>query len=142
MSKYQNVKDWLSKYEPIKGWIYFNSVPVVYGATVMNTVPGDRQLRTFIDGSKEVEFVFGIEMVKLYDTGTSDINVDSMEEVDNFANWIEVNKTYPNMGEYTTVTRVEVLSNIPSVLVDTKQGLAKYQFQVKITYKDETEVLR
>lgn len=146
MNLYEQISNWIIEYQPLNNWIYFNATPVNPGAVSMNSVAGDRVVRKFIDGSKQKEIIFAIVMISQYDpTGTSSVNLDAMNEVNNFSEWIDeqmVNKNFPEFKETDFIEKIEVLSNVPSMLVDTQQGLAKYQFQVKITYKDESEVIK
>lgn len=146
MNLYKSISDWLTtKYKPIIGWLYFNATPMITGTVAMNSVPGNRVVKKFINGSAQKEIVFAIDMVCNYDNqGTSDINMNAMDEVNNFADWVDKlsSSDYPDFGEYNSITKIEVLTNVPSLLVNTEQQLGKYQFQVKITYIDESEVIR
>ena len=146
MNLYKSISDWLTaNYSPVIGWLYFNATPMITGAVAMNSVPGNRVVKKFINGSMQKELVFAIDMVCNYDNqGTSDINMNAMDEVNNFADWVDKlsSTDYPDFGEYNSITKIEVLTNVPSLLVNTEQQLGKYQFQVKITYIDESEVIR
>lgn len=138
MNLYKQVNEWLLKYEPLNNWIYFNATPYISGVAALNSVPTDRVKRTFINGNKEKELIFAIDMVTDYDgTGTSTINLDAIDEVSHFCDWLDEQdkvKNYPDFGEKNTIKKVEVLNNVPSVLVNNEQQLAKYQFQVRIDY--------
>lgn len=146
MNLYKNISKWLSEnYTPITNWLYFNATPMIDGTVAMNSVPGDRTIKQFVDGSKQKEIVFAIDMIYNYDgQGTSDINMNALNEVNHFAEWIDGLKQtdYPDFGMYNEIIKINVLTNIPSLLVNTDQQLGKYQFQVKIIYKDESEVIK
>lgn len=150
MNLYKQVDKWFKDdekgYKPFfKNWIYFNSTPYIEGAVSMGNVPGERNLRKFIDGSKLCQLILAIDFVRMYDsTGTSEINIDIMEELDNFIRWVEDknnNKDFPYFGDKLYVNKISVLTNSPSLLVDTNQGLGKYQIQISLQYKDEREVI-
>lgn len=145
MNLYNNINSWILLYPKLNNWIYFNAVPVISGTVSMNPVSGEKVVRSFIDGSKECELIFAIDMVCDYDNiGTTNINMKALDEVQNFTAWIEQKgkqKDFPDLGEYNKVQKIEVLTNVPSILVDTQQSLAKYQFQTRIIYKDESEVI-
>ena len=51
------------------------------------------------------------------------------------------NQEYPDLGQFKTIQSISVLSNVPSLQIDQASQLAKYTFQVRILYKEESEVL-
>lgn len=78
--------------------------------------------------------------MKFYDSGTSLTNMENLQEVENFAEWIEANKSLLNFGDNSTIEAVDVLTNYPELAgVDTDNSIAKYQFQVRITYQTTKE---
>ena len=138
MNLYKQINDWLLEYTALNNWIYFNATPYITGVVSMSSVPGDRVKRSFINGDKEKEILFAIDMVTEYDaTGTSTVNLDAIDEVSHFCEWLdeqETIKNYPQFDKNCSISKIEVLSNIPSTLINQEQMLAKYQFQVRITY--------
>lgn len=142
MNIYKQVNDWLLEYTALNNWIYFNATPYVSGAVAMNSVAGDRVKKSFINGDIEKELVFAIDMVTEYDaTGTSDINLNAIDEVSHFCEWLEeqeINKNYPYFGDNCVIDKVEVLNNVPSLMVNQEQMLSKYQFQARITYTQKS----
>ena len=96
--------------------------------------------KRFIDGTKQHELLFAIDMITQYDNqGTSDINMQAMGEVNKFTEWLDTLSVdnYPDFGDNNTILKIEVLTNVPNLLIDSTQQLAKYQFQTKITYNEE-----
>ena len=88
------------------------------------------------------ELAFAIDMITSYDnSGTSDVNMEALDEVQNFSEWIDSQSidSGPDFGEKCTIEKIEVLTNAPTLLVDTTNQLSKYQFQVKITYTERKE---
>lgn len=140
MNIYAKIEDWLKSYKPLNNWIYFNATPDINGTVAMNSVAGDGVIKRFVDGSKQKEVLFAIDMISLYDnTGTSDINMKNLDEVDNFIEWLELQdkeKNYPTFNDYTIINKLEVLNSTPTILINTQDMLSKYQFQVRISYKD------
>lgn len=145
MNIYAKIENWLKLYKPLNNWIYFNATPDIDGTVAMNSVAGDRVIKRFVDGSKQKEVLFAIDMISLYDnTGTSDINMKNLDEVDNFIEWLELQdkkKNYPTFNDYTIINKLEVLNSTPTILVNTQDMLSKYQFQVRISYKDMKEAM-
>lgn len=142
MNKYQLINDWLKNYEPLLDvWIDFNAVNnSEEGAVSLNSVPSERIISKYIDGTTRREVLFMVAMMKFYDSGTSLTNMENLQEVENFAEWIEANKSLLNFGDNSTIEAVDVLTNYPELAgVDTDNSIAKYQFQVRITYQTTKE---
>lgn len=147
MNIYEKINEWLATtYQPLNEWLYFNATPMVVGTVAMNSVSGDRVYKRFVDGSVQRRVIFAIDMVLSYDdVGTSDVNMNAINEVNKFSEWIEEQlslQNVPDFGNNKTIESIEVLTNVPSLLIDNTNGLAKYQFQARIEYKDESEVIK
>lgn len=147
MNIYEKINEWLATtYKPLNEWLYFNATPMIVGTVAMNSVSGDRVYKRFVDGSVQRRVIFAIDMVLSYDdAGTSDVNMNAINEVNKFSEWIEEQlslQNVPDFGNNKTIESIEVLTNVPSLLVDNTNGLAKYQFQARIEYKDESEVIK
>lgn len=147
MNIYEKINEWLATtYQPLNEWLYFNATPMIVGTVAMNSVSGDRVYKRFVDGSVQRRVIFAIDMVLSYDdAGTSDVNMNAINEVNKFSEWIEEQlslQNVPDFGKNRTIESIEVLTNVPSLLVDNTNGLAKYQFQARIEYKDESEVIK
>lgn len=147
MNIYEKINEWLTTtYQPLNEWLYFNATPMIVGTVAMNSVSGDRVYKRFVDGSVQRRIIFAIDMVLSYDdAGTSDVNMNAINEVNKFSEWIEEQlslQNVPDFGKNRTIESIEVLTNVPSLLIDNTNGLAKYQFQARIEYKDESEVIK
>lgn len=147
MNIYEKINEWLTTtYQPLNEWLYFNATPMIVGTVAMNSVSGDRVYKRFVDGSVQRRVIFAIDMVLSYDdAGTSDVNMNAINEVNKFSEWIEEQlslQNVPDFGKNRTIESIEVLTNVPSLLIDNTNGLAKYQFQARIEYKDESEVIK
>lgn len=138
MNKYEQISEFISQnYKPLNDWLFFNTSTMEAENASLNTIGGNGTITTYIDGTKEIELTFAVGMIKSYDTGTSTINIDAINEVDNFIRWIgEQNnlENYPNLGDNITVYELEALDTVPTLSVDPSQNLAKYQFNCVIRY--------
>ena len=138
MNKYEQVTKYLAdNYIPLGNWIYFNATVFEDGNTSINTIESERATKVYIDGSKEVELLFAIAMIKTYDTEMSNTNIEAISEIDNFMTWIEEQnniENYPFLGDNITVLEINVLDLSPSLAVDTEQNLSKYQFNCNIKF--------
>ena len=128
----------------MNNWIYFNATPDIVGTVALNSIPGDSVVARFIDGSKKCEILFAIDMIREYDSmGTSEVNMEALDEVNNFIEWLDSQRqdeNFPDFGNTNTVRDIQVLTNVPTVLVNTQDMLSKFQIQVKVTYIDNKEV--
>ena len=100
----EKINEWLATtYQPLNEWLYFNATPMIVGTVAMNSVSGDRVYKRFVDGSVQRRVVFAIDMVLSYDdAGTSDVNMDAINEVNKFSEWIEGQlslQIVPNFGK-------------------------------------------
>lgn len=139
VNRYEKISEWLKEYTPRFRWIYFNVTTSEPDNLSLNSVQNERELDKFIDGSRRVEFLFALDLVKEYDTGTSSINLEANREFETISEWVELmnkEKHFPNFGENVIIEQVDVLETVPSVTVDTQAGMAKYQGQFKITYME------
>lgn len=139
VNRYEKISEWLKEYTPRFRWIYFNVTNSEADNLSLNSVQNERELDKFIDGSRRVEFLFALDLVKEYDTGTSSINLEANREFETISEWIELmnkDKHFPDFGKNVIIEQVDVLETVPSVTVDTQAGMAKYQGQFKITYME------
>lgn len=139
VNRYEKISEWLKEYTPKFRWIYFNVTNSEADNLSLNSVQNERELDKFIDGSRRVEFLFALDLVKEYDTGTSSINLEANREFETISEWVELmnkEKHFPDFGENIIIEQVDVLETVPSVTVDTQAGMAKYQGQFKITYME------
>ena len=79
-------------------------------------------------------------MIKAYDTEMSYTNTEAMEDALKYMQWFETqeeDKNYPDFGNNIKPDKLEVLSNVPTIMIDSENNLAQYQFQVRYTYIEE-----
>nr|DAR86732.1 MAG TPA: Minor capsid protein from bacteriophage [Caudoviricetes sp.] len=139
VNRYEKISEWLKEYTPRFRWIYFNVTTSEPDNLSLNSVQNERELDKFIDGSRRVEFLFALDLIKEYDTGTSSINLEANREFETISEWVELmnkEKHFPDFGENVLIEQIDVLETVPSVTVDTQSGMAKYQGQFKITYME------
>lgn len=139
VNRYEKISEWLKGYTPKFRWIYFNVTNSEADNLSLNSVQNERELDKFIDGSRRVEFLFALDLVKEYDTGTSSINLEANREFETISEWVELmnkEKHFPDFGKNVIIEQIDVLETVPSVTVDTQAGMAKYQGQFKITYME------
>lgn len=134
--KAEAISNYIKMYPQLYNWLYFNVVLESPGNTAVLT-DSDNVIQEYIDGSKVREYLFSVAMVKNYDTGTSEINMDAMKETENFISWVKTNndaKVYPDFGSTCNVENVEVLTDVPELTVDNETNVARYMISLKVNY--------
>lgn len=138
MMKAEAISNYIKMYPQLYTWLYFNVVMEAPNEAALLT-DSDNVLNEYIDGSKDREYLFSVALMKSYDTGTSDINMQAMKEVNNFIDWVKSNNDtgiYPDFGENCDVESVEVLTDVPELATDSEQNIARYLIYMRIPYTE------
>ena len=84
------------------------------------------------------EYVFSILVNWHYSTETDDLNLQAMNFVQNFMDWIEEqnrSRHFPDFGDKCQVKKIENLQNMPSLAsVDWENMTAQYMIQCRVLY--------
>lgn len=135
-NKHKVVLDYLSNYPDIKSFLYFNTSLEELNHTSVNTITSDYFEQKYLRGGIK-NYDFAITFIGQYDTGTSDININQIFDLEKFMLWIDEqnkNKNFPEF-EVGEVISIENLQNEPSFSGINETGnLAKYMFQIRIKY--------
>lgn len=138
--KEEQISEYLKAYPQLYTWLYFNTVVNSPGNTSMLT-DSDNVLIKYIDDSKEREYIFTVAMVKDYDTGTSDTNMEALKEAENFIEWVKHNNElniFPNFGEKCDIKEVEVIDEVPQLAIDGEQNIARYTIGLRVNYNERS----
>ena len=137
-NKYEQIIKWMQEYTPLKDeYVFFNVSVAESGFKGVNSVQNERELETYIDGSRRVEFLFSLDIGEEFDSTTSNNNLDALQEFENFSKWVETqnkNKNFPSFEDNEIVESVEVLETVPMISVDSQRSIAKLQGEFKVTY--------
>ena len=135
-NKHDIVIQWLFQNDDIKR-LYFNFSDTTNGTVTIATSSGNRNLKTYADGSEMKAYDFALIQYKPLNTVdvNSNENAEIMFDAEKLMEWLdeqEKKKNYPYF-QGCFVTKVENLQNMPSVagMNDTE---AKYLFSCRITY--------
>ena len=86
---YERISKWLVECPIFDGYLYFNVIPVENGNSSLNSNSSSTIITNFLDGSKEIQLYFTINVVKEYDDGgTSDLNLDAINSFSEIISWI------------------------------------------------------
>lgn len=99
----------------------------------------DKTVKKYINGDCQKAYGFTIIIVKQYSTSGDDLNLECMNFVQEFMDWIEEQnrkRVFPDLGEKCEVEKIEVLQNMPNLAgVNAEHGLSRYMIQAKILYR-------
>ena len=135
-NKHKVVLDYLSNYPDIKSFLYFNTSLEELNHTSVNTITSDYFEQKYLRGGIK-NYDFAVTFIGQYDTGTSDININQIFDLEKFMLWIDEqnkNKNFPEFQDGEVIS-IENLQNEPSFSGINETGnLAKYMFQIRIKY--------
>ena len=137
-NKHQAMWEYLTTYPGLQSYLKFNTVDSIPDETSISTVFGEEWETKYTRGHGIKRYDFAIIAMKLHDTGTSNLNIEEMFNVEKFMDWIELqnkNKNFPYFGENLKILSIENLQNMPNLAgVDTDGSVAKYMFQCRVRY--------
>ena len=96
-------------------------------------------LKTYIDGTAIKEYAFAMQVMFAVSNDSDDKNTDNMFTLRKWQAWIaeqERARNYPDFGDKCSGFRLENLTSGPGMAMRYENGMAKYQFFAKITYRE------
>lgn len=135
-NKHKAVLEYLSQYPELKSYLYFNTNKEQKNHTSINTTTSDYYFKKYFMGGIK-HYDLAVVIMKNYDIGTSELNIDEMFDVQKFMLWIDEQnkiKSYPKF-ENLEILSIENLQNEPTFSgVNESGNIAKYMFQIRIKY--------
>lgn len=140
-NKYLAIINWINGYRPLNEWTFFNVVLDKANTMSVNSVGTGRFIEEYVDGARLCEFLFSISLQKKFDAGgTTNTNVEAIQEFENLAKWVEEkndNQEFPEFADNEIIEKVEVMDSAPTMTTFEDDKVAKYLGQFKITYMEE-----
>lgn len=136
---YEKISEWLKNCPEMGDYTYFNVIPLDVNTSSVNSNSSSQIINKYNDGSKEVQLLFYINLIKDYDDGgTSDLNLDAIDVFDKIIKYIEEKNNehdYPNLGESCIVNDIGATYKAPEVYVTSDNpSIARYEGQFYIEY--------
>lgn len=128
---------YLRQYPGLQSFLYFNSMVDQIGNTAVQTVYGETWEKKFVRGHGIKQWDFAVVKIAQADTGTSDINADETQAVQDFMDWIDAQNKSQNFPVFDgcKILSIENLQNMPNFAgIDNNEGAAKYMFQCRVRY--------
>lgn len=145
MTIHDAVKDFFeSKVAELAGNILnFNFSPDSADEFSLITNYADKEIKKYVNGDSQKAYGFTIIIVKQYSTGGDDLNLECMNFVQEFMDWMDEQnreRNFPDFGEGCEVEKMEVLQNMPNLAgINAEEGLARYMVQARILYRKFAE---
>lgn len=139
-SKHAALREWVSEFLD-DNYLYFESADAYPGVRTIVPQVGDYLNKTDILGNKYKTYSFVFIGYEQIDTGTSNINIENMQLMDSFNEWLELKaefQDFPDFGELCSEYEIQPLQNMANLSMISDDGLAKYMLGVKINYKEES----
>lgn len=125
--------------------LHFNYSPESADSFGLITNYAEKEVKRFISGKTRKAYGFTVEVVKEYSTSSDDLNLECMNFVQGFMDWLEEQnkrKNYPDFGTGCEIETIELLQNMPNFAgINAQAGLARYMVQGRILYFDYTEMM-
>lgn len=139
VNKHKRMKEWVKEFLDTN-YLYFESVDAYPGARQLVPNYGDYVNSTDICGFKYKSYSFVFIGYESIDVGTADTNINNLELVESFNEWLEEQQelqNFPDFGEKCSEYKIIPLQNMANLATITEDGLAKYMLAVRIDYKEE-----
>lgn len=136
-NKHKIILEWLSTYPALEEYLFFNSTREEINNTSINTVVSDTWETRYLRDTGIKNYDFAVTMMKYYDDGTNENNIEEFFDVQKFMIWIDEQNKIKNFPifEKGEVISIENLQNIPNLAgISEDEILAKYMFQIRIKY--------
>lgn len=128
---------YLRQYPGLQSFLYFNSMVDQIGNTALQTVYGEAWEKKYVRNHGIKQWDFAVVKIAQADTGTSDINADETQAVQDFMDWIDAQNKAKNFPAFDgcEILSIENLQNMPNFAgIDNNEGTAKYMFQCRVRY--------
>lgn len=129
--------EYLRQYPGLQSFLFFNSMVDQIGNTAVQTVYGETWEKKYVRGHGIKQWDFAVVKIAQADTGTSDINADETQAVQDFMDWIDEQNKAGNFPDFSPskVLSIQNLQNMPNFAgIDNNEGAAKYMFQCRVRY--------
>lgn len=129
--------EYLRKYPGLQSFLFFNSMVDQIGNTSVQTVSGETWEKKYVRDHGIKQWDFAVVIIAQADTGTSDINADETQAVQDFMDWIDEQNKAGNFPDFSPskVLSIQNLQNMPNFAgIDNNEGTAKYMFQCRVRY--------
>lgn len=130
--------NFISKCPLVSGYLYFNLLREKKGSASLTPIPGDRVVKSYIDGSSIRHYDFALQFLFEVSDTTDMVNIENVFKLRVWQEWIEeqeATEKWPDFGDKCFGYRWVNLST-PNLAQLYDNGLAKYQFFARLQYRE------
>lgn len=135
MTIIQAIRDYIAECPLLKDGVILGIDKLEAGISyTIDTTPCTPVLQQYTDGGSKRQFQFVFASRETYGEKVLE-NLENSGFYENFSDWLEQNnwnRIFPDLGEYRTPFRIEILSN--GYAYDTGDDTARYQIQLNLLY--------
>lgn len=139
-NKNKEILEFLDKCPAVKSFLYFNSATDKAGRVSIETVYSDVWEKRFIRDVGIKVYEFAVVQMLPQDQGTSEVNAEQAQIVQDFMDWIDEQNRSRNFPKFQgcKVLSIKNLQNMPNLAGVNEAGtVARYMFQVRVRYYTE-----
>lgn len=139
MTVTEAIRGYLEGFPGLSGGVmHVDWLPTEAKTYTIDSVPAEPVLKSYMDGSSRRQFLFQVASREYFapDVGNQACNMAWFE---NFSQWVEaqnLRRDFPNLGAGRKCRAIEILSTAYPFSVS-KDGMARYQIQMRIIYEQE-----
>lgn len=130
--------DYLKQYPGLQSYpLFFNTIVDKIGNTGVQTVYGETWEKKYLHGHGIRQWDFAIVKISKADMGTSDINTNEAQAMQDFMDWIDEQNAAGNFPDFSPgkVLSIQNLQNMPNFAgINENEATAKYMFQCRVRY--------
>lgn len=137
MSKHKAMVEYLKQYPGLESFLYFNTATDALGNVSVQTVYSDEWERRYTRNHGIKRYDFALVSMVPQDPGTSNSNVEQIEDVQSFMDWVKKQNRVRNFPDFKgcKVLSIENLQNMPNLAgVNAAGSAAKYMCQCRVRY--------
>lgn len=134
------LQEWAKGNPFLTDYLMFDYLGGHNGNCSISPIFQDAVLKTYVNGVKIREYTFALQVTLPISDTTDDVNTQNMFTLRKWQAWVEQMewlRDYPDFGDKCVVLKIENLNNMPQMAMMYDNGLAKYQFFAKITYRED-----
>lgn len=139
-NRFEKIKTWLQNCPYVDDYIYLNVLPNEVEDTSISSdagIPG--VIQEFINGDKQMELLFNVSIVKVYDKGTSDLNSDALTTFENIDRWVKEQNKLKNYPDFSPciIYNIDSYYTNPDIFISEDESKCEYRAKYKVDYLEK-----
>lgn len=140
-NKHKAIYEWLADCPLLTDTLLFDFLNERQGSVGLSPTATDKYVRQYQHGNGIKQYLFELQAMFAVSDSTDDTNIDNMELMDTWRDWIEAQQAagnFPDFGSECSGYQLACLDNMPTMAMRYDNGFAKYRFPATVQYYDST----